>query len=137
MTQSGDSLWFVDVTEARLQTAFGWEHDLGYNLEDENIENKCVLLETSRIKSIWQAYHYVGNKSPGWCCEISDIVRYFDNKRWKTNLDGDEPESSIVAFLKTSVLTRADNERLIIMRESTNDEGDCDSIESDDQNPFA
>ena len=89
------------------------------------------------IKSIWNAYHNVGNKAPDWCCKFADIVRDFDDKRWKTNLDGNEPKSSIIAFLKTSVLTRADKERLVIMRESTNDKGDCDSIESDDQNPFA
>ena len=101
------------------------------------MKNNFVLVETTMLKSIWNAYHYKGNKAPNWCYNFADIVRQFDEERWKPNLDGNEPKSNIIAFLKTSVLTKADKERLVDMRESTIDDGDCASIKSDDQNPFA
>ena len=89
------------------------------------------------LKSIWNAYHYKGNKAPAWCYNFADIVRQFDEERWKTNLDGIEPKSNIIAFLKTSVLTKADEERLVDMREPTIDNGDCALINSDYYDAFA
>jgi len=55
---------------------------------------------------------------------------------WVTNLDGREPKSKIIAFLRTSVLTKADKDRLSNMRESKMSEENCDSMSSEDGNCF-
>ena len=100
------------------------------------MKNNFVLVETTMLKSIWNVYNCNGNKAPAWCYNFAGIVREFDEELWKTNLDGNEPESNIIAFLKTSVLTKADKERLLDMREPKIGDKDCASIDSVEDNPF-
>ena len=59
-----------------------------------------------------------------------------DEELWVTNLDGDEPKSNIIVFLKTSLLTKADKERLLEMKKRKISEKDCASIDSEEENPF-
>ena len=81
VTQSSDKVRIVDVTAARLKTAMGWNHELEYNLEDDSVRNNFVLVETSMIESVWNAYHARGDKGPDWCYNFAKIVREFDEKR--------------------------------------------------------
>jgi hypothetical protein len=76
------------------------------------------------------------NKAPTWCYDFAKVVQQLDKKLWVTNLDGREPKSKIIAFLRTSVLTKADKDRLSNMRESKMSEEDCDSMSSEDGNYF-
>ena len=90
------------------------------------------------LKSICNTYHARrGDKAPAWCCNFADIVQDFDEKRWKTIFYGIEPKSNIIVFLKTSVLTLADNERVLDMREPKMGDEYCVSIDSYDYNAFA
>ena len=111
-------------------------HNPEYDLQEESMKDNFVLVETPMLNSIWNAYHDEANKAPPWCHDFADIVRELDEELWVTNLDGREPKSNIIAFLKTSVLTKADKDRLSEMRKSKISEKDCDSIHSEDENPF-
>ena len=70
------------------------------------------------------------------CYNFAKIVREFDEKRWETNLDGIKPQSNMIAFLKTSILTLDDKERVIAMRGPKMGNKDCSSIGSNDSNAF-
>ena len=95
----------------------GWNHELKYNLEDDHVKNKFILVETSMLESVWND-------------NFAEIVREFDENRWKTNLDGIKPQSNIIAFSKTSILTRYDKERILAMGELKMGDKDCSSIDS-------
>ena len=63
-TQSLDNVKIVDVTVVCLEDALGWGHNLKYDLQDKSMKDNFVLVETTMLKSIWNAYHYVWNKAP-------------------------------------------------------------------------
>ena len=97
-TQSVDKVKIVDVTAELLKDALGWVHNPEYDLQEESMKDNFVLVETPMLNSIWNAYHYEGNKAPDWCYNFSGIVRELDEELWVTNLDGREPKSNIIAF---------------------------------------
>ena len=136
VTQSVDKVKIVDVTVELLKDAFGWVHNPEYDLQKGSMKNNFVLVETTMLNSIWNTYHDEVNKAPQWCYDFANILQELDKKMWVTNLDGREPKSKIIAFLKTSVLTKADKDRLSDMRKSKISDEDCDSMSSEDNNYF-
>ena len=57
-------------------------------------------------------------------------------KNGETNLDRIKPQSNMIAFLKTLILTLDDKERILAMREPKIGDKDCRSIGSNDSNVF-
>ena len=100
------------------------------------MKNNFVLVETSMLPSDWNAYKARGGKAPNWCYNFAEIVREFDKNGWTTNLDGFQPKSAIMAFLKTSILTPRDKERILSMGDVKMSIYDCDSSVSTDFDPF-
>ena len=78
ITQASDKVKIVDVTSARLKTTMGWNHELEYNLEDDDVKNNFVLVGTSMLESVWNTYHARGDKAPNWCYNFAKIVQEFD-----------------------------------------------------------
>ena len=136
VTQSVDKVKIVDVTVELLKDAFGWVHNPEYYLQKGSTKNNFVFVETTMLNSIWNAYHNGPSKAPQWCYDFANIVRRLDKELWVTNLDGHEPKSKIIAFLRTSVLTKDDKVRLSDMKKRKIHEDDCTSMSSDDYDFF-
>ena len=62
--KSEDKVKIVDVTVELLKDAFGWVHNPEYDLQKGSMKNNFVLVETTMLNSIWNAYHDEANKAP-------------------------------------------------------------------------